>query len=443
MTTTTTPTLSTNAPSVGSSTTIDVSRVPYYQHVEVFDDEVENNNDSHDQTINEGIDEGGARWALRNFTLMSILFSANHGCVVACLGLASSQLSSIGSWMSSVLYITYTGSALFGATYIVKRTGSRNALLLGMALYCVYVGCFWVATLLHDNLPAQRVTAYCGAAVGGVGAGFLWTAQGAYFGQTADDHSSRLQQPLSTSTASLAGIFAFWYLFEEVALRLLSTTLLEFGVASWGTIFAVYTTITVLSTLAMPWVYDYKQQPQEEGDDTITSDTYNDVFYKATAAIQLLIRDPKMKHMIGLNAVFGFTAAFLNSYVNGEVVPIALDDPNSKYVGILSSWVSAVAAGMSLFFGRIAPVVGKGPILILGSLCFLGVVFPFVIEPNVNRYGWPVLILVYTLHGTGRATFEGTLKATFADYFSYEKEGAFANIIVQNGVAGAIGYICK
>lgn len=49
--------------------------------------------------------------------------------------------------------------------------------------------------------------------------------------------------------------------------------------------------------------------------------------------------------------------------------------------------------------------------------------------------------MVYTLQGMGRATFESTLKATFADYFSYEKEGAFANIILQNGLSSAIGYI--
>ena len=54
-----------------------------------------------------------------------------------------------------------------------------------------------------------------------------------------------------------------------------------------------------------------------------------------------------------------------------------------------------------------------------------------------------VSLIVYSLHGVGRATFEGTLKATFADYFPYEKEGAFANIILQNGLSGAIGYMCK
>ena len=146
-------------------------------------------------------------------------------------------------------------------------------------------------------------------------------------------------------------------------------------------------------------------------------------------------------YQIGLNAVFGFTSAFLNSYVNGQVVPVALNDPDSKYIGILSSLVSAVAAGTSLIFGRVSPITGKGPILILGAGCFFGVVFPFLVQPKATSYGWALLIVVYTLHGVGRATFEGTLKATFADYFPYEREGAFANIILQNGLSGAIGYI--
>jgi hypothetical protein len=47
-----------------------------------------------------------------------------------------------------------------------------------------------------------------------------------------------------------------------------------------------------------------------------------------------------------------------------------------------------------------------------------------------SNYGCPWLVAIYSLHGMGRATFEGTLKATFADYFPQEKECAFANIIL-------------
>lgn len=419
-----------------------------YQHVD--DDAFEDEHPSSQHHIGgnqpQDPDHQGAHRTLMNFVLMSALFSANHGCVVSCLGLASARLGSTGAWQSGILYTTYTASALLGATFIVKKAGARNSLFLGMMLYCFYVACFWVATLVADehNASRQRIAAYTGAAIGGIGAGFLWTAQGAYFGQAAEDHASRLGQPVETSTASLAGIFAFFYLAEEVLLRLLSSFLLEFNIASWGSIFGIYTAITVFATMAISCIHNYPKSSMEtEALETDLDEPSQSIFYKVSSALQLLIDDPKMKYMIGLNAVFGFTASFLNSYVNGQVVPVALDDPDSKYIGVLSSWVSAVAAGMSLVFGRLGSKTGKGPILILGALCFFGVIFPFVVQPNASTYGWPMLIIIYSLHGTGRATFEGTLKATFADYFPHEKEGAFANIILQNGLAGAIGYIRK
>ena len=325
--------------------------------------------------------------------------------LLACLSLATSQFGSTGAWQSGILYLTYTTSALLGATYIVKQLGSRDSLLLGMGLYCLYVACFWIATIVVEE-EQQVLAAYVGAAIGGVGAGFLWTAQGAYFTQAAEEHSRLLQQPLATSTASLAGIFAFLYLAEEVGLRLLSTVVLQFEIASWGVIFAVYTLVTVLSTAAMLLVHKYPTTDADENEDSENEESAsNKVWYKVTAAWQVLRNDPKMKYMIGLNAVFGFTGAFLNSYVNGEVIPIALNDPDAKYVGLLSSWVSGVAAGMSLLFGRIAPTIGKGKVLILGALCFMGVVMPFLLVPDISNdqfWGWSVLWVIYTLHGTGR-----------------------------------------
>jgi hypothetical protein len=405
-------------------------------------------------------DTAGADKTLRNFVVMALLFSANHGCVVSCLALASSRLGTTGAWQSGILMITYAASALLGATYAVKTLGARNAMTLGMALYCFYVGCFYAATLLGDDEQHAETTkvtiAYLGAAIGGIGAGFLWTSQGTYFGQASQDYSEKRRIPVEASNAKLAGYFAFLYLSEELLMRMLSSVLLEFGLASWGTIFGIYTLVAVGSTLAMPCVYDYQKTNNHNNSINNNNNDNNDdngegsTFRKATVAIKLLREDPKMKYMIGLNAVFGFTSAFLNSYVNGQVLPVALDDPDSKYVGILTSTVSVVAAVMSLLFGKIGASSGSnnggnnsnGIILMLGALCFGGVVLPFVFQPDAAHYGWWSLLGVYALHGTGRATFEGTLRSTFADYFSYEKEGAFANIILQNGIASGIGYIC-
>eukprot|EP00537_Pseudo-nitzschia_pungens_P009128 CAMPEP_0172380280 /NCGR_PEP_ID=MMETSP1060-20121228/70356_1 /TAXON_ID=37318 /ORGANISM="Pseudo-nitzschia pungens, Strain cf. cingulata" /LENGTH=593 /DNA_ID=CAMNT_0013108033 /DNA_START=295 /DNA_END=2076 /DNA_ORIENTATION=- len=450
---------------------------------------------------------------LRNFLAMSVLFSANHGCVVSCLALASARLGTIGAWQSGLLMFSYASSALLGATYAVKTLGARNSLTLGMLLYCAYVACFWVAGHLeggdmHSHSHLRAAVAYTGALVGGIGAGFLWTAQGTYFGLASQDHAVRNHGVVEDSTAKLAGYFASLYLLEELVLRLLSSALLEWEVASWGTIFGIYTLVAVLSTAALPCcVYDYPSTGDESNsresnsrdnsnshnsnsynsnnsnsnsynsnsnsynsnsnnsNSTGVVDSKNSVFYKATVAFYVLLEDPKMKYMIGLNAVFGFVSAFLNSYVNGQVVPVALNDPDSKYIGVLNSMVSAVAASASLFFGKLTSnkngdgngngngngnnhtigfggIIGtKEAILCFGALCFGGVVLPFVVQPDAGAYGWTTLIVVYALHGLGRATFEGTLRSTFADYFSYEKEGAFANIILQNGIASGVGYI--
>jgi MFS family permease len=139
--------------------------------------------------------------------------------------------------------------------------------------------------------------------------------------------------------------------------------------------------------------------------------------------------------------VFGWTAAFLNSYVNGQVVP---SNGDASRVGLYTAWVSVVAAFGSLVVGRsgVTSRLSKISILMLGSLCFAGVAIPFLMAPNSSQWTWPLLGLVYTLHGLGRCTFEGTLKAVFADYFGrVDKEGAFANIVLQNGLASSIGYV--
>ena len=318
----------------------------------------------------------------------------------------------------------------------MKQLGARDALYVGMGLYCVYVGCFVLALLW----PASKhVVALLGGAIGGVGAGFLWTAQGSYFARCSELHANFLQQSESTSTASLAGTFAFFYLAIEVVVRLLSTVLLELGGTSWEMIFGIYTTIAIGSTLGMRLLVQDFGVSQA----STTNEESDSWWYKLTAASQLLFKDPKMKYMIGLNSTFGLVAAFLNSYVNSQVLTVALGDTDSRYVGMFSSWVSALAAGMSLVFGKVAPKSGKGPILILGTLCFFFEVFLFVLIPDLRRWGWILVTLVYSLHAVGRSTFEGTLKATFADFFPNEKEGAFANINLQNGLSGAIGYISK
>lgn len=382
----------------------------------------------------------------RNFAIMSCLFGALHGSGLACLALATARYGRIGAWQSGLLYLSFTLSAVSGlAVYATKRLGSRDTMLLGMIMFDIYVACFWVA----GSSPAgrQEIKMLVGAVIGGVGGGCLWTAQGVYFGQASEQYAVNSGNATAeTSNAWFAGVFAFTLLAEETVLDVMSTLLIRVFHVPWAPIFAVYAGIAVVSTVAMTSIHKYQntgvfaiRSPGGMGD--WTSSLSSIVWHKFATVFRLLIDDPKMKYMIGFNAAFGFSGAFLNSFVSGEVVPVALQDAQSSWVGLLVAVHGTVAAAASLLFGRISAVTGrKGPILVVGLVCFASVAIPFLIQPDLQAWNWKLLLFVYSAEGIGRATFEGTLKAVFADYFSYEKEGAFANIILQDGLASSVAY---
>ena len=419
--------------------------------------------------------------ALRNFVRFSIVGSAVPAATLACFGLASPRLgNAVGARQSGLLYATYTLTALTGATGTVQAWGSKHALLLGMALMNGYVGCFLGATLV----PAEWVPAlaYWGAVVGGVGAGIFWTAQGTYFASIAHhvttDHST-------TTTSWLAGWFATALLFEEALLEGLSTVLVRHWNVSWRAVFAVYATVAVSASLAARHLFDY-----DNGSSDSTSQSSS--CSKATAALHLLLRDSKTKYLCGLPAVFGLAGGFVNSFVSGEVVPLALASPiftnattptvegtssssgaADVWVGLLVALHGLAAAGASWLLALIerssemasasstcesdrldgqdcarpphrdVPLRDIG-ILVLGCWAFGLVGACFVQQPHPADWTWRRLVTVYVLQGVGRATFEATLKAVVAQsYTSDDREGAFANLVGHNGFWSCAAYFAS
>lgn len=399
-----------------------------------IDDDDNSNNNS---LSNSSLLTQPRRSALANFLLASSLFSVNHGCVTACLNLATARLGDVGAKQSSVLYISYAASALLGSTWIVKRLGGRNGLALGLGIYCVYVGAFVAATSLLDHPNFAEAVALSGAAVGGLGGGILWTAQGSFFTRSAEIHADASATPLTDATADLGAYFAAIYLLGEVSLNMLSSVLVEGFELSWLKVFTIYFAIAVASACGMVLVYEY---PSTSPDTSLPESSSIRNPNKATAAWRLLRNDRKMICLLPFNFAFGFAASFRGSFISREVVRIALDDNDSVYIGVLSAVTAVVAAMMSLFFGHIAHKVGKGTILVIGALSFFMVAAPFTVKPEISQWGWVGVCSVYILQGIGRSTFEGTLKAEFADFFAYEKEGAFANIVLMSGVSSALGY---
>lgn len=366
---------------------------------------------------------------LINFIILSILFSANHGTMVSCLAFTTLQLGATGAWLLVLLHVIFGASSLLGATFVVKQFGSKHSMILGMGLYSVFVACFWVSMQWRSFV---NVFAVLGAIVAGTGGALVWTAQGSYFGQAAHDYALASNIKSENTTSFLAGVFAFIYLVGEVACKLLSWALLQSQHSQWTTVFGVYALVAVSSTVCMATVHNYP---------TIHDNVHRSIGYKMTAAWQLLRHDEIMPCLVGLNALFGFAYPFVNSYVNGEVIHRVIpSDWNLHDVGLLSALSSAVAALCSLIFGSVTPWIGNGPILMGGAISFACVALLFIVYPNLDHWGWIMLSAVYCFQGVGRSTVEGALRATYADFFPAEVEGAFANIILQNGIFTSLGF---
>ena len=375
---------------------------------------------------------------VRNFFLMSTMFGANHGTIVSCVSLATARMGSIGALQAGSMYLFYTLSALLGATYVVRRLGSRNAMIFGMAFYSVYVACFAASlsppevrhtvSTSHAEHDLQTV-ALVGSALGGIGVGILWVGQGAYFVEAATRHAAVMSQDITISTSYFAGIFGFVLLSFEALLRALSSVLIFF--LSWRAIFGIYCLISIVTTIGMfLFVVSYPDMEDPK--------MHSSAFSKITAALQLLVKDRKMKHMIGMNMLFGFGGAFMNSYINGQVVPAALADFDSHFIGVLTSWTALVAGLVSL---ATAMTSRKAHVMVAGVACFFLVAFSFLVQPDVTLWNIYGLITIFTLQGIGRASFESTLKAIFADFFPSDSVGAFSNLILQNGIASSVGYL--
>jgi len=294
-------------------------------------------------------------------------------------------------------------------------------------------------------------------------------SQGGYFSSASElfaaaSYSSLGQdaaKKLEDVTSRFGGDFAFAFLLFEVLLRLSSSFIIKTAGVSWKVVFGLYSILSIIPVVLMMGVSDlkgyqtrYSQLRTEYGiDEGVVgfeeegrkNNLPNN--NKATATLDLLRTDPKAKYLSPLNILFGLSTSFCSSVLNGAVIRQVLDDPSSTFVGLFTSITSIVASVASLLFGILQSssqtsfLCGKGLIMTIGALSYLIIACQFVAFPDGNDWNRLSLLLVYVLLGVGRSTFEGTLRAIYADYFPDEKEGAFGNIILFSGTASTIGYV--
>ena len=441
---------------------------------------------------------------LQNFIRFVTLFCTTHAVVDAILAFSSAELGlALGSRGSFVLYLLYTLSALLIAKPTVARLGAKNGVLFGLIGMMCYVSAFFFA-LNSTHAVTKEAIWLIGTALGGVGAGVLWTAEGTYFSLNAQQYARAVMaqgagaeaevlptgaQPVMSSASSrsviseekaisaslytFASIFAAGYLLLETVFKVFATATYmtdntKNGSAWKSVVFGLYTLFGCVAVLIFAW----RVKPFFSAEDYRTPETSGGVDVEeikrdTLEVMKAIYRDRKLQLLLPYQICFGFSSSMVNTFIVAQVISTYIGD---GYVGFLSALTTMTAVALSYPFTLVANryLRGKYLIMLVGAAAFLLCGLALLL-PVTTLGSWPLLVFYFIIYGFGRGAWENTNKAVVADYFgessSYvEEEGedvehpsghsgrlsaavvqmsvqsAYASVYFTSGLSAAIGY---
>jgi len=438
----------------------------------------------------------------KNFIRFSVFFALNHGCVSAVLNLSVIILGDAGAYQSGALYITYALTALLAAPALLALFGTRLAIIVASFTYCIYIISLPLALLAVGSPNLLTSIAILGGAIGGIAAGFLWSAQGAYFATTAKLFSEASDDfTLQRATARFATIFASIFLGFELLLRAVPLVLRQIEHAQHAdgaftmappampppsspppnqlamppsaytraapslatseiVVAVVYSVIGILSAGGMLTIRDLDRPKDDDrpigaedeagrGAEAVIVRQDSSAgraptkpaglsFERVAAAVLLWKKDPVVLLFAPIQITFGLCAALVGYELSGKIVRAAFPSNPIEAASLLSGLVSLVAAVMQVPFGAAASRCGKLPVVLVGLAAFATLSYlVLVLELSVLESEHGLIVLLYVLQGLGRAYYEGTNKALYADSFPADNEAAFANLVLANGLTAA------
>jgi len=388
-------------------------------------------------SISESSSQRQGSWVW-NFVAMANWFSINHACMASVLSLASANFDkNLAALSSAIFWAAYTFSALFIAMILVLTLGSKKSLVLGLLMYCCYIIPFAIILLLPGlTFDKTRYLVIVGSSIGGIGAGWLWTAQGSYFAASAERHAQDTGQRVDHVNGFFGAVFSTVYVGWEVVLKVFSSVAEHFWADNGKVfVFVFYAAAAVLSTVGMLFIWSIDSRPSEGR----RGSNKSGLVFERVRSIADVAQDLKIWLLGPLNVCFGFASGYIGWYMNGLVGSASVGASN---VGYLSAIIPGYAALVAIPYNFLAKYVGKGIVMVLGCCSYVGVglIGYLMTEEELINGRWVFLVALYILVGNGRAVFESTNRAVCADFFPDTSAGAFSFISIQSGLAGAAGF---
>ncbi|BBM98531.1 MFS transporter, NAG-T family, sugar:H+ symporter [Marchantia polymorpha subsp. ruderalis] len=341
----------------------------------------------------------------------------------------------LGSTSLGVLYLSLTVCSL-GAPIVVMWFGSKNALLLGLSGYWMFIAA---------NLFPSWYTLIPASIFLGFTASVLWVAEGTYLTFAAKNHAAVCNIPEATALGSFNG--EFWGVFSvnQVIGNMLSLALLEFrknpdlqpdkSSAGLVELFLVFLGSMTFGTILACFLRSHAHLTSRASSADVS--LANRGYAKASFA---LLSERKMLFLICLLVYTGMQQAFIWGDFTRDIITPTL---GLSWVGGVMAVYGASDTIASFVAGRHSSgLVSISVILIAGACCqilVMGLLFfegPF--EQDSRSYF--TVFGAAVIWGVGDATFNTQISAVLGIFYPNDTEAAFAQWKIWQSAATSAAF---
>jgi len=374
----------------------------------------------------------GPKTSVVNVVIMSISFCLTFLSFSAAQNYATSaddnsnDSDHVGSTSLGILYSVFTFGNILSSV-AVRYMGPKVSLILGSVTYGLFVAA---------NILFKAYVMFPAAALLGLGAALIWTAEGVYVTRCAEYHETVNNLPASSTSGYFNGIFFFIFQINQFLGNALVALLFLTGIST-ATIFVITTFIALGGTCILFFI---RNMPHPDDDVVAPEDTkISTTSAAAKPRIDLLdtlslLLHARMFLLVPIIIYSGLSQAF----IFGDF-PKLIDDNTWKFLGMS---VFGLSDALSSFgFGKLSDHIGRRNLLFLGGLVHVAVylfLFFYTIPQDIgHKY---IYFIGAVMLGIGDGIFNTLLYAVLSSFFPERSEAAFANLKLFQAATTAAGF---
>lgn len=334
----------------------------------------------------------------------------------------------LGTTSLGVLYLSFTGFSVI-ASFVVKKLGSKNALILGTTGYWLFIAANLKPTW-YTMIPASLYLGFAAA--------IIWVGQGTYLTSTAqslaNDHNLHVGTVIGKFNGEFWGVCAS----HQVVGNLITLALLRAetgGRDTRGTtvLFIVFLCSMTLGTALMCFLSTRSTKVEASLDDSSGS------FFKSIASssksLVNLMLDVKMVLLIPLIAYSGLQQAFVWAEFTKYIVQPKMGESG---VGGAMAIYGLFDAICSAAVGRLTFGLKSITVIVCGGGIIQAFVLLWILLNHSVDYGVVGVLIIAAMWGIGDGVLNTQLSAFLGILYNDNLEGAFAHLKLWQSFSVAV-----